>query len=209
MIVTLGTMILYRGIAEGILGDGAAGDFPDWFGQIYRGTIPGTDIPYMLIAFLVFAVVFCILLHKTTFGRKIYAIGSNRTAAQYAGVPVQRIRCIIYTLSGTFSGITALLLAACMGNVRSDLAKGYEMEAISMVVLGGISTAGGKGNLPGAIISIFIIGLLRYGLGLRNIASEKITIIIGILLILVVLMPNLELGKKWKALTAKKNTQKA
>lgn len=204
MIVTLGTQILFRGIAEGILGDEAAGDFPDWFGQVYRGTIPGTDIPYMLIGFIILAVFFCILLHKTNFGRKVYAIGSNRVAAQYAGVPVQKIRCIIYTLAGTFSALTGILMAAKMGSVRSDIAEGYEMEAITMVVLGGISTAGGKGNLPGAIISIFVIGLLRYGLGLINIPAEQITIIVGILLIVVVLAPNLELGKKINALKEKR-----
>jgi rhamnose transport system permease protein len=99
---------------------------------------------------------------------------------------------IVFTLTGFICGLAAMFYCAWMGSVKSDIGMGYELEAISMCVLGGISTAGGKGNLPGAIISIFIIGLLRYGLGLINLNPQIIRIIIGALLIVVVMFPNIK-----------------
>jgi len=192
MIVTLGTMILYRGIAVMILEDQASKNFPDWFSNIFWGKIG--SVPYMLIVFIVFAAVFGIVLHKTTFGRRMYAIGSNRTASKYAGIEVQKIRLLVYTLTGLFAAVTAIFLTSRMGSTRPNIGEGYELEAISMVVLGGVSTAGGKGRFVGAVIAIFIIGFLRYGLGLINTKSEAMLIIIGSLLIVAVMFPNLKLG---------------
>jgi rhamnose transport system permease protein len=195
MIVTLSTMILYRGIAEIILGDQAAGGLTavPWFSNLYWGAVG--PVPYMFLVFIVFAVVFGLVLHKTTLGRRIYAIGSNRLSAKYSGIAVQRIRVLVYTLTGFMSAVTAIFLAARMGSTRSNIAMGYELEAISMVVLGGVSSAGGKGNFPGAIISIFIIGFLRYGLGLINVSAQLMLVIIGGLLIIAVMMPNLNISK--------------
>lgn len=198
MIVTLGTQILYRGIATMILKDQASTGLTSikWFSNLYWGSIFG--IPYMLITFIVFAIIFGYVLHRTTFGRYLYAIGSNKTAAHYSGVEVDKVRLTVFTLTGLFSAVTAVFLASRMGSVRPNIAVGYEMEAISMVVLGGISSAGGKGNFTGAIISIFIIGLLRYGLGLINVPSQVMLVIIGALLIIAVLMPQLNLRKYFK-----------
>jgi len=198
MIVTLGTQILFRGIAEILLGDQASGGLTavTWFSNLYWGSIG--PVPYMFIIFSIFAVIFGLVLHKTTYGRRLYAIGSNRIASQYAGISVQQIRLSVYVLTGLFSAVTAIFLAARMGSTRSNIASGYEMEAISMVVLGGISSAGGKGNFPGAIISIFIIGFLRYGLGLINISSQVMLVIIGALLVIAVMIPNLNLGRYFK-----------
>lgn len=190
MIVTLGTMTLYRGVAEIILGSQSTGGLHDcpWFYNIYYSKLAG--IPYIFIVFVVLALVFGLVLHKTMFGRRIYAIGSNQVAARYAGVPVQRIRLICYTLVGVVCGIAAVFYSSWMGTIRSDVATGYELEAISMVVLGGISTSGGKGNFPGTIISVFTIGLLRYGLGLANVNTQTILMIIGGILIVMVMLPN-------------------
>lgn len=196
MIVTLGTQILYRGIAEAILEDQASGNFPKWFTNLYWGKIG--IVPYMLIIFVLFAIVFGVVLHKTTFGRRLYAIGSNSKASFFSGIDVQKIRLIVFTLTGLFAGITAIFLTARMGSTRSNIAEGYEMEAISMAVLGGISTAGGKGRFVGAIIAIFTVGFLRYGLGLVNIPSQTMLIIIGTLLIVTVMVPNLHLGRFFK-----------
>jgi rhamnose transport system permease protein len=194
MIVTLGTMTLYRGISEMILGSESTGGFHkvEWFKNLYYARIG--VVPYIFLLFVVLAVVFGVVLHKTTFGRQLYAIGSNRVAAQYAGVPVQRNRLICFTLVGLVCGVSAIFYSSWMGTVRCDIATGYELEAISMVVLGGISTAGGKGNFPGTVISILTIGLLKYGLGLININSQTILMIIGAILIIVVMVPNLRLG---------------
>lgn len=205
MIVTLATQIIYRGVAEICLGDQAAGGLTKitWFSNLYWGYLG--PIPYMFIVFVILAVIMGWILHRTTFGRRVYAIGSNQLAAQYAGISVQKIRCFVYTMTGFFSAITAIFLAARMGSTRSNIAEGYELEAISMVVLGGISTAGGKGNFPGAIIAIFIIGFLRYGLGLINISSQIMLVIIGALLVLAVMIPNLNLSN----IVKKKTKQRA
>lgn len=193
MIVTLGTQILFRGIATIILKDQASQGLTSvkWFSQLYWGKLGA--IPYIFIIFVICAAAFGFVLHKTTFGRWLYAIGSNRIAAEYAGIQVQKIRCIVFTITGTFSAVTAIFLASCMGSARPNVASGYELDAISMVVLGGISTAGGKGNFVGAIIAIFIVGFLRYGLGLINVTSQVMLVIIGGLLICAVLLPNLNL----------------
>ena len=190
MIVTLGTMTLYRGIAEIILESQSTSNLHNstWFYNLYYAKLGA--VPYVFLVFCLLAVIFGFVLHKTTFGRHIYAIGSNRVAARYACVPVQRIRLICYTLVGLVCGLSAVYYGAWMGTIRSDIATGYELEAISMVVLGGISTAGGKGNFPGTVISIFTIGLLRYGLGLANVNTQTILMIIGVILILMVMLPN-------------------
>jgi rhamnose transport system permease protein len=197
MIVTLGTQILYRGIATIILKDQASGNFPMWFSEIYWGTIG--SIPYMLIAFAILSIIFGFVLHKTTFGRRVFAIGSNRVTSRYSGVQVDKIRLLIYTITGTMASVTALFLTSRMGSTRPNIAQGYELEAIAMVVLGGISTSGGKGRFVGAIISIFVIGFLRYGLGLVNVSSQVMLIIIGALLIVAVMIPNLKLKGLGKA----------
>ena len=191
MIVTLATTTLYRGISERILaGESTKGmRNVEWFAKIYDARIG--PVPVLFIIFCVLALIFGIVMHKTVFGRQMYAIGANKKAAEYAGIKVQKIRMIVFTLTGVICGLAAIFYCAWMGAVKSNIAEGYDLEAISMCVLGGISTAGGKGNFPGVIISIFIIGLLRYGLGLINLNPQIIRIIIGALLIAVVMFPNI------------------
>jgi rhamnose transport system permease protein len=205
VIVTLATMIIYRGIAYIILEDQSAGSFPEWFEFFGWGYVYG--IPFILIAFVVLAVIFGLLLHKTTFGRRVYAIGNNPTASQFSGVQVDRIKIIVFTLAGLMAAVTALFLTSRMGSTRPNVALGYELDVIAMVVLGGISTAGGKGKMLGAIIAIFLIGYLRFGLGLINIPAQVLMIIIGLLLITAVMVPNLKPKAKVKQNTAK-NTSK-
>lgn len=201
MIVTLGTQILFRGIATMILKDQASGSFPAWFSEIYWGSIG--NIPYMFIVFIILAIVFGVVLHKTTFGRRVFAIGSNRISSRYSGIQVDKIRLIIYTITGTMAAVTAIFLTSRMGSTRPNIASAYEMDAIAMVVLGGVSTSGGKGRFIGAIISIFIIGFLRYGLGLINVSSQVMLIIIGALLIGAVMIPNLNIAKLFKKKSVK------
>ena len=192
MIVTLATNIIYRGLSERILGDGATAGMSkvDWFSNLYYGRIG--DIPYMFIIFCVLALIFGLVMHRTVFGRQMFAVGANKKAAQYAGVKVQKIRMIVFTLTGLVCGFASVFYCANLGSVKSNVAEGFELEAISMCVLGGISTAGGKGTMVGAVIAIFIIGLLRYGLGLINLSGQTIRIILGALLIAVVLYPTIQ-----------------
>ena len=202
MIVTLATNIIFRGLSERILGDGSTGGMSSvsWFNKIYYGRLFNT-VPYPIIIFFVLAIVFGLVMHKTVFGRHMFAIGSNKKAAAYAGIKVEKVRMIVFTLTGLMCGFAAIFYCSKLGSVKSDVADGFELEAISMCVLGGISTDGGKGTMVGAVISIFIIGLLRYGLGLRNLSGQTIRIIIGALLIAIVLYPTI--------LNAIKNRKKA
>lgn len=197
MIVTLATNIIFRGLSERILGDGSTGGMQDveWFGKIFYGRIGGI-VPYPFIIFSVLALIFGLVMHKTIFGRHMYAIGENKRAAAYAGVKVETVRMIVFSLTGFICGFAAVIYCANLGSVKSNIADGFDLEAISMCVLGGISTAGGKGTMVGAVIAIFIIGLLRYGLNLINLSGQTIRIILGLLLIVVVLFPTIRDGIK-------------
>ena len=188
VIVTLSTMIIYRGIAYIILENQASGKFPTWYSTLGWGSVGG--IPIMVIAFAVCAVVFGLLLHSTSFGRRIYAMGSNLTASRYSGVKTGSIIIIVSVLTGLMAGVTALFLSSRMGSTRPNVAQGYELDVIAMVVLGGVSTAGGKGRIGGPLLAIFIIGFLNYGLGLVNIQAQDLLIVVGLLLIVSVLVLN-------------------
>lgn len=192
-IITISTMTIYRGLAYVILQDQSVGKFPSWFSFLGWGYVG--KIPFILIMFVIFALIYGVILHRTNIGRHVYAIGNNVTASRFSGIQVDKIKVIIFTLAGVMSAITALFLTSEMGSTRPNIASGYELDAIAMVVLGGISTAGGKGRIIGAIISIFIIGFLRYGLGLFNVQAQVLLVIIGLLLIFAVMIPNINLDK--------------
>lgn len=193
MIVTLATNIIFRGLAERILGDGSTGGMNQeaWFTKLYNGKLFDL-IHYPILIFAALAIIFGLVMHRTVFGRHMFAIGANKKAAAYAGVKVEKVRMIVYTLAGLMCGFAGVFYASKLGSIKSDVGAGFELEAISMCVLGGISTSGGKGTMVGAVISIFIIGLLRYGLGLINLSGQTIRIIIGALLIAVVLYPTIQ-----------------
>ncbi len=196
VVVTLATMIIYRGIAYVILQDQAAGKFPPWYSSLGWGAVG--PVPIVLIVFAVCAVVFGLLLHKTTFGRRIYAMGSNLTAARYSGVKTDSIVLVVSVLTGLMAGFTSLFLTSRMGSTRPNVAQGYELDVIAMVVLGGVSTSGGKGRIAGPLLAIFIIGFLYYGLGLVNVQAQTLLIIVGLLLILSVLVLNVRFGGSQK-----------
>lgn len=198
MIVTLATMTLFRGISMKILGDTSTSGMRDvaWFGQLYEARLG--VVPYLFLLFCLLAVVFGLVMHRTVYGRHMFAVGTNRLAAEYAAVNVHRVRMIAYSVTGLMCGLAAVFYCSWMGSVKSNVAEGYELEAISMCVLGGVSTAGGKGTFPGVIIAIFIVGLLRYGLGLINVNIQTIRIIIGAMLILAVMLPNLGLERLFR-----------
>ncbi len=190
MIVTLGTQIVFRGIAEIALGSGGSISLSNVDGfRMIAGKVG--IIPYIFFIVIIMAVLFSVVLAKTTFGRSVYAIGSNRLAAYYSGIHVQTIRLIIYTVMGFMAGLAALFLTSVLYGANTTTGNGFEMDAIAMAVFGGISTSGGKGRLVGGIISGFTIICLRIGLGQINMNPQLILIILGILLILAVLLPNI------------------
>lgn len=203
MIVTLATQIIFRGIAEVTLGAGGSIAITKTDGFRAIGGKVG-NIPYILFLVLILGVLFAIFLGKSTFGRRTYAIGTNRVAAYYAGVHVEKIRFIIYTVMGLMSGLCAVFLVSSSYGANTTTGNGFEMDAIAMAVFGGISSTGGKGNLAGGIISAFIIVCLRVGLGQKNVNAQVILLIIGVLLVAAVALPNI-IGDVKKAVAMKKN----
>ena len=191
LVITLGTYAFYRGMAYVMLGDQAARDYPASFTYIGQGTVFGTPIPFSMILFLVMAVIFGLVLHKTAFGRYLYAIGNNQDAAVYSGVSVPRVKVVIFMLSGLMSALSGLVLAARYGSTRPDIGAGLELAVITAVVLGGVDINGGKGSMIGAILALLLVGLVRFGMGLLNIQGQVQGIAIGILLVLSLLLPSL------------------
>lgn len=190
MIVTLATQIIFRGIAEIVLGSGGSISAANTKGFKMLSFKVG-KIPIVLFIVLVLGVIAALILGKSTFGRRVYAIGTNRLAAHYSGVHVQKIRFIIYTVMGTAAALCALFYVSNSYGANTTTGNGYEMDAIAMAVFGGISSMGGKGNLTGGIISAFAIVCLRVGLGQRNVHAQVVLLIVGALLIAAVALPNI------------------
>src|SRR5690606_567626 len=157
IVVTIGTMSLFRGISFIILGDQSFKGYPAsfaWLGQGYVGWV----ISFELVLFAVCAVIYWVLLHRTNFGRRVFAIGNNDVAARFSGVRVDKIKFIRFCLTGLMSGMAAVLLTARLGSTRPSIAEGWELEAITMVVLGGVSILGGAGSIIGVVLAALIMG---------------------------------------------------
>lgn len=188
--VTLAGLIGYRGIARILLEDRSIGDFPEWFDALGQAGLVG-PFPLALIIFGVLVILAIIVLQSSAFGRYIYVIGNNRDVARYSGVNVQRVKMVLFIISGLMAALAGLLLAARLGAVRGNTADGFELDIITMVLLGGVSIFGGSGTLTGVFLAILIILNLRNGMSLVNITGNTQTGVVGILLILSVLIPNL------------------
>jgi rhamnose transport system permease protein len=206
LVVTLGTYAFYRGIAYGFLGDQAARDYPPTFTFLGQGRVFGTLIPFSVVMFLVMAVTFGLLLHRTAFGRYLFAIGNNENASIYSGVPVARIKMILFTLSGFIAALAGLILAARFGSTRPDIGTGLELSVITAAVLGGVDINGGTGTVLGAALSLLLIGLMRFGMGLLNIQGQVQGIAIGLLLILSIFLPNLARNLSRKGMKLKRRS---
>jgi rhamnose transport system permease protein len=188
IVATIGTMTLFRGAAYAVLGDRVLKDYPASFATFGQGYVAG-PVSVELTLFAVFAVVFGLFLHRTRWGRAIFAIGANPVASRFAGIAVDRYRFMLFALTGTFSGLAAVLLTSRLGSTRPSIAQGWELEIISMVILGGISVWGGKGSIIGVVLAALVFGLVTFGLGLMNIPGIVMSIFTGALLILVVAIP--------------------
>jgi rhamnose transport system permease protein len=189
--VTIGTQSLFRGISQAVLGDQAYTKFPPsfaWFGQGYVGR---TKIPFELVFFLVLALLTGLLLHRTTFGRKVYAIGRNPVAARFSGVNVAKLRFIMFSWAGLFSGLAAILLTSRIGSTRPNIGLGLELDAITSVVLGGVAITGGFGGMYGVVVATFLLGYLKFGMGLVNVPGRVMNLVTGSLLIVAIVIPEL------------------
>ena len=196
-LVTLGTLAVYRGMAQAILGPRSV-EIPHQFVGIDQVGVAGIPDPVLLFAIL--AAVTGLLLHQTVFGRWVVATGSNESAARYSGVPTEKVKIAVFVLTGVLAGIGALLMISRLGVARFDLASGQELDAITIVVVGGASIMGGQGSMLGTVLSLCLIDIIKTGMGVANVKLPYQLTVIGILLILAVLAINgSELLARWKS----------
>jgi rhamnose transport system permease protein len=188
IVATIGTMSLFRGAAYALLGDRVLKDYPPSFAVFGQGYALG-PVSVELALFALFALSFGMFLHFTRWGRAIYAIGANPVASRFAKLPVARYRFALFVITGLFSGLAAVLLTSRLGSTRPSIAQGWELEIISLVILGGVSVWGGRGTIAGVVLAALVFGLVTFGLGLMNIPGIVMSIFTGALLILVVAVP--------------------
>jgi len=186
--VTIGTLALYRGLAQGLLGTTAVTSFPTFWTDLATSTLLGTLIPSVTILIVVLAILFGVLLHFTPFGRGIYAIGLSTDAAAFSGVKLQRTKFILFMLAGLVSALAGIFYTLRFGSARGDNATGLELSVIAAVLLGGVSIFGGRGALPGVLAGALLIGVLASALRLAGITSDVINVITGTLLVLSVIL---------------------
>ncbi len=187
-LVTLGTMAAARGAAQAMLGPGSV-KLPPGFTGLDQSTLLG--IPWPLAILLFVAVLAAVLLHRTTFGRWVFAVGANESATRYSGVPVDRVKISVFALAGLMAGLGALLVNSRLGVARHDLVRGLELDAITIVVVGGTAIQGGKGTILGTVIALFLVMVIKTGMGVANVKAEYQLTAIGALLILTVMAQKL------------------
>jgi rhamnose transport system permease protein len=188
IVVTIGTVSLFRGISYIVLGDGAYTEFPEGFSVLGQGYLFEL-IPYEFLVLVLLAAGFTVLLQRTRIGRNLYAYGHNPEAARYSGINVGAHRFWFFSLNGAMSGLAAAFLTSRVGATRPNMALGWDLEVIAIVVLGGVSISGGSGRMTGVGLAILVMGMLTFGLGLRNVPGISMSIVIGLLLITAVALP--------------------
>ena len=191
LVVTLAMLIGFRGLARVLVEDRSIRVFPSWFEELGQQPILG-PLPLAVIIFFLMLILAIVVLRFTGFGRYVYVIGINKDMARYSGINVKAVKLILFTLAGLISALAGILFAARLGSVRGDMGLGFELDIITMVLLGGVSIFGGSGSIYGVILSILIVLYLRNGMSLSNITGHLQTGVIGLLLILSAMVPNLK-----------------
>jgi rhamnose transport system permease protein len=188
--VTIGTLTLYRGIAQGILPTDTIGGFPTYLTNIGVVPIPGTHLPYSIAFFAVLAIAFAVVLHATPLGRAIFAIGAGQEAAFFAGIRVKRIKFWLFVLSGAMCGLAGVLWSLRFASARYDSGTGLELFVVTIVLLGGVSIFGGRGTIAGVIVAVAVLGCLQTALTADLMPAQDQNIVVGALLIASVIVPN-------------------
>jgi rhamnose transport system permease protein len=188
--VTIGTLTLYRGIAQGILPTDTIGGFPAYLTNIGVVPISGTHIPYSIGFFALLAIVFAVVLHATPLGRAVFAIGAGQEAAFFAGIRVKRIKFWLFVLSGMLSGFAGVLWTLRFASARYDSGVGLELLVVTAVLLGGVSIFGGRGTIAGVVLAVAVLGCLQTALTADLIPAQDQNIVVGTLLIASVIIPN-------------------
>ncbi len=189
LVVTLGTLALFRGMALIVLGPRGISDFPPAFTELGFGHVPGTLIPWPFVIFIGLALVLGVVLHRTWIGRQVYAIGKNTGAARYSGVRVARIRVSLFVLSGLVAAIAGVILTSRLSSARADAGQGMTLTVVTVVLLGGVNIFGGSGTIPGVVLAVLAVAVMQNALRLASVTVEVQSIALGLLLILSVVIP--------------------
>src|SRR5688500_14841084 len=190
--VTIGTLALFRGLAYVVIGDESVTDFPETWTDRGFGNFADSFVPNTMVLFAILAAAFAVLLHATLFGRSIYAIGANEEAAYFSGLRVKRIKLILFVISGAVAALAGIVITLRNSTAAANVGQGFELTAITAVLLGGVSIFGGRGTIVGVILALFLLGAIQKALSLsESISSYWIQIVTGTLLVGSVLGPNL------------------
>ena len=212
--VTIGTLTLYRGIAQGILPTDTIQVYKPPYSNIGVTPIGGTEIPWSFAFFAVLAVIFGVVLHATPLGRSIYAIGAGQEAARFAGIRVRRIKFWLYVLSGLLSAFAGILWTLRFSSARYDSGIGLELFVVTIVLLGGVSIFGGRGTIIGVALAVIVLGSLQTAMTQANQSPQEQNIVIGALLILSVVVPNApgmyrRARVRWQSIMARRHAGEA
>lgn len=195
IVVTIGTLSLYRGLAQVVLGDQAITGYPETlvtWGNGYLGDM--LDLPWLIVpiefaVMLVAALLVGLFLHATVHGRRVYAIGANATAARFSGIAVDRYRMGLFVFAGLMAALAAVLLTGRIGSTRPNLAMGWELDAVTIVILGGVSILGGKGSIVGTLLAAVLLGSFTFAMGMLNVTGIVVSMVVGGLLIVAMVLP--------------------
>lgn len=188
--VTIGTLALYRGLALVVIGDQKVANFPKELTTFVLSKIGATGIPVVMIFVLVVIAFFAVLLHFTPFGRGLYALGYSTQAATFVGVRVGHAKFWLFVATGVVSSMVGVFLTLRLASAGPDNGTGMELSVIAAVLLGGVSIFGGKGNIPGVVGAVLLIGTLTYALRLAKVPETALIIVTGGLLVLSVVAPS-------------------
>jgi rhamnose transport system permease protein len=193
--VTIGTLTMFRGLAEVLLGSltiPSLGDrqFPESLTNIGVNSIPGAQLSWSMVFFVVLAVIFGVVLHVTPLGRAMVAIGLQPEAAQFAGIRVNRMKFWLFVLSGFISAFAGILVTLQQASVSYNVGTGLELNVVAIVLFGGVSIFGGRGTIFGVVLSVAIVGSLQMALVQLNVSADKQNIVTGVLLLISVIVPN-------------------
>lgn len=189
--VTLGTMGAYTGISFLILKGLAITTFPSVVVTLGSSNLTGTQIPIAVIVMIIIGIIMTYLLHGTVFGKSVFAVGGNRKAALYSGIPVNRVRILTFVISGFLAGFAGLLFLGNYQTAQAGMGASQLLPAVTAVILGGVSAYGGTGTIPGVALAAVLLALLQSALGLHNFSGEGQTMAIGVLLIIAIGTPPL------------------
>ncbi len=190
LVVTLGTMALFRGIGYMLLGSDSVNVLPDALLQFGFANIPGLPVPWTIVPFLVILPFFAVTLHKTPLGRRIFAIGGSPEVALYSGILVNRIRFGLFVFSGLLCSIAGIVYTARLANARANNALGMELDVITIAILGGVSVNGGRGGVVGVASALVLVALVRNLLGINGVGGDAQSTIVGFILIAALLIGN-------------------